>query len=248
MNRIIINKKIISDTDNVIIRDNEITIKSSGDYQIQYTESGQYNLTFIIESNVNIEEVSFDNNLEVNIHYIVNSGNLIVTKFYNNEVVKEKIDIDLNNAGSHVNYKFSNICKGQENYTININHNSRNTISIICNKSIALKNSHLHFVINSNVYKECNGSVLNQNTRIVTMGECDATICPNMFIDLEDVVAEHGSVIGTFKEDQVFYLMSKGISYNDTLKLLVSGYLFSNLIVSDDVKKKITDIIDTYWG
>ena len=79
------------------------------------------------------------------------------------------------------------------------------------------------------------------------MGECDASISPNMFIDLDDVEAKHGSVIGAFKEDQVFYLMSKGISYNDTLKLLIKGYIMSNMEVDSDLRLRIMDIIDTYW-
>lgn len=79
------------------------------------------------------------------------------------------------------------------------------------------------------------------------MGECDTKIEPNMFIDLDDVEARHGSVIGTFKDDQVFYLMSKGISYNDTLKLLIKGYLLSKIEVSVDVRIKMMDIIERYW-
>ena len=68
-----------------------------------------------------------------------------------------------------------------------------------------------------------------------------------MFIDLDDVIAKHGSVIGTFKEDQVFYLMSKGISYNDTVKLLIKGYLLSKIRVNVDIRMKIMNIIDRYW-
>jgi Fe-S cluster assembly scaffold protein SufB len=68
-----------------------------------------------------------------------------------------------------------------------------------------------------------------------------------MFIDLDDVEARHGSVIGSFNEDQVFYLMSKGISYSDTLKLLIKGYILANLSVHFELRKKIIEIIDTYW-
>ena len=102
-------------------------------------------------------------------------------------------------------------------------------------------------MINSNVPKRSNGSVLEQNTRIVTMGDSDAKICPNMFIDLDDVSAKHGSVIGTFKDDDIFYLMSKGISYRDTLKLLIKGFLLSNSVENHEIRKKIIDIIDLYW-
>ena len=130
---------------------------------------------------------------------------------------------------------------------MDINNNDKNKLINISNKLVALKNSKINFTIISNVYKECNGSILEQNTRIVTMDKCDTKIQPNMFIDLDDVEARHGSVIGTFKDDQIFYLMSKGISYNDTLKLLIKGYLLGNVMVNFDVRKKIIDIIDMYW-
>ena len=75
----------------------------------------------------------------------------------------------------------------------------------------------------------------------------DAKICPNMFIDLDDVSAKHGSVIGTFNNEQIFYLMSKGISYYDSLKLLIKGCLLADLVVAADKRMKILEIIDRYW-
>ena len=55
------------------------------------------------------------------------------------------------------------------------------------------------------------------------------------------------SVIGSFKEDDIFYLMSKGINYSDTLKLLIKGYIMSNMEVDADTRMRIMEIIDTYW-
>ena len=79
------------------------------------------------------------------------------------------------------------------------------------------------------------------------MGECDTSISPNMFIDLDDVEARHGSIIGSFKEDSIFYLMSKGISYSDTLKLLIKGYLLGKFNGDVDLRFRIINVIDTYW-
>ena len=76
-----------------------------------------------------------------------------------------------------------------------INHNGNETVSNINNRSIAMEGSKLDFVINSIVKKEYENSILNQNTRIVTLGESDAKISPNMFIDCDDIEARHGSVI-----------------------------------------------------
>ncbi len=246
MNKILIDKVITSDSDKVKIDDTEITLLGSGEYYIEYT-SGEYDLTFIICNDVKITEYSFDNSLRVKKRYIIRKGKTGIIKFYNNLDVNEEIDIDLCHSGCKIDFKFSNICRGSEEYLVNVNHNDKETESNIINKSLALKNSKIHYTINSNVVKKATGSKLNQNTRIVTMDDADAKISPNMFIDLEDVEAKHGSIIGRFKDEDIFYLMSKGISYSDSIKLLVKGYLFSNVGLDIDLREKIMSVINTYW-
>lgn len=243
MNKIIVSKDGIQ---GIKVINNCLEL-NDGEYSLEYIDSCEYNISFVINGNVKLIECSFDKELVVNNKYIVNDGCLSVTKFYNNISVNEKIDIDLCNYNSRIDYCFSNICRGIEKYIININHKYKNTTSNIDNKSIALINSKIDFIINSNVYKDCIKSILNQNTRIVTMGECDTSISPNMFIDLDDVEARHGSIIGSFKEDSIFYLMSKGISYSDTLKLLIKGYLLGKFNGDVDLRFRIINVIDTYW-
>ena len=41
--------------------------------------------------------------------------------------------------------------------------------------------------------------------------------------------------------------MSRGISYNDCIKLLVKGYLFSNIDVDNVLRERIINVIDKYW-
>ena len=247
MNKILIGKDITCNNDSVKILGNVITFNKAGEYVIEYTESVDKRIVFDVYDDITLIESSFDNKLILENNYIINKGNVSVIKFYDNISVNEKININLCSSNSKVDYKFANICKGIEDYEININHKCMNTVSNIDNKSVALKNSKLNFVINSNVLKCANKSVINQSTRIVTMDECDTKIEPNMFIDLDDVVAKHGSIIGTFKEENIFYLMSKGISYNDSLKLLVKGYLFANIGGYFDLRQKVLNIVNRYW-
>lgn len=249
MNRIFVSKdKIISDSKKVIIDGNKINLLDSDIYVLEYNEIEDISL--LIEVSKNIKAVLFESSFlkDVNIHnkYIIDSGELKVNKFYDNDNVIENIDIYLYGNGK-IDYKFSNICKNNENYTININHNGIGTVSNIDNKAIAMDGSKLDFVINSIVGKEYEKSILNQNTRIVTFGDTDSKVSPNMFIDCDDIEAKHGSVIGTFKDDLVFYLMSRGIEYNEAIKLLVKGYLFSNVDKISDLREKILGVIDKYW-
>lgn len=250
MNKILVSRNnIISDSNKVMIDNNRIRLLESDMYFIEYDDIDDINLYIEIDNGINVllYESSFLNNIRVNNKYIVYDGRLKVNKFYNNDNVIENIDIDLCSIGSSIDYRFSSICTNNERYVFNINHKNINTKSNISNKSIALDGCKLDFVINSIVKKEYEKSILDQTTRVITMGNSDVNISPNMFIDCDDIEARHGSVVGTFKDELVFYLMSRGISYNDAIKLLIKGYLFSNVDANDEMKEKILNIIDMYW-
>lgn len=250
MNKILVSRdKIITDSLNVFIDGNIIKFLDSDIYTIEYVDIENINISMCVDDNIDVilHESSFLDRINVNNKYVVRNGSLSVNKFYDTLSVCENIDIDLLCEYSKIDYRFSNICRGIEDYVININHDCKNTVSSINNKSIAMDGSKINFVINSRVGKEYEKSILDQNTRIVTIGECDAKISPNMFIDCDDVEARHGSVIGTFKDEIVFYLMSRGITYSDSIKLLVKGYLFSNIDVDNVLREKIINVIDKYW-
>ena len=250
MNRIIVNRNRIDNykDDEIEINNNKIWFYKDNKYEFEYIDCDDVRLEFMIDNaKIEILDYSSDNYLKIKNIYNIDNGSLRIDKFYNNRQVDEEIDFNLMQDGDRIDYNFATISLGEENYIINVNHNNKNTISNIDNRSVALKNSKINYTINSRVLKDCVKSMLDQNTRIITLDECEAKISPNMFIDLDDVIAKHGSVIGTFKEDQVFYLMSKGISYNDTVKLLIKGYLLSKIRVNVDIRMKIMDIIDRYW-
>lgn len=249
MNKILVNRnEIRCECEGVIVGDNVITFVSDGEYDVEYGLIDKIDIVFRVRGcSVIIQESSFDNDLVVNNRYEIYNGKIIVNKFYSNKSVRENISIFLNSIGDRIDYNFSSISRLEEYYEINVFHNCKNTISNISNKAVSLKNSILNFVVNSSVYKECIQSKLDQNTRIVTMGDSNCKICPNMFIDVDDAYARHGSVIGTFKDDQVFYLMSKGISYNDAIKLLIKGFILGNEEITVDLRMRIINIIEMYW-
>ena len=250
MNKILIDNNKITSTDKTILIDNNtIKFTTSGDYEIEYINCSNINYIYDINNNnICLFEFAINQELDINNTYNINSGNLVLSKFYNNKKVKENIVINLFNERASVDYRFDNICIQDENYNIEINHKNKFTNSNIINRSVALDKSKLDFTINSNVPKESIKSVIDQNTRIVTLGDSLCHISPNMLIDIDDVSAKHGSVIGTFDDNYLFYLMSKGLSYNDSLKLLIKGYLLSNLSINYDKINVILDIINTYWG
>ena len=60
------------------------------------------------------------------------------------------------------------------------------------------------------------------------MNDGKSTICPNLLIDNYDVESNHAAYIGCFKEDILFYMMSRGISREVASRLLLNGFLINS--------------------
>ena len=68
-----------------------------------------------------------------------------------------------------------------------------------------------------------------------------STICPNLLIDNYDVISNHAAYIGKFKDEILFYMMSRGISVQVAYRLLLNGFLVNT--DSIDISK-ISDFIN----
>ena len=252
MNKITIDKNILTNysDDSISINNNIIHFLKNGEYNIEYNNCNNLNLEYNIEDNVTIKLFiySADNNIEVFDRFILNDhSNLLLFKFYNNNSVKENITIDLNGKYSRINYSFSNICNNNEEYNITINHNQSNVQSYINNRCISLDKSKIIYNIDSVLPKGNIDCIMDQTTKIFKMGQSAAKVNPNMYIEETDVEASHGSVIGKFSDDDIFYLTSRGIPETEATKLLIKGFILSNLLPDENTQNKILDIINKNW-
>ena len=253
MNKILLvkNSFIPSDCSNIIIDNKHIKIISSGDYCIEYIDSDNISLDIELEKNiwVNLFHYSNNKNIEINNNYILNTNSSInISKFYINTTTNEKTNIYLNGDKSSVKYNFSSISDNMNKYIINIYHTGKNTSSNVFNRTIAKENSTNIFDINSYVENGIKDCYLNQHTKIITLGDSNNKINPNMFISEESTTAVHSSVIGNVSDDDLFYLMSRGINYNDSINLIIKGIIFSNIKVNMEYREKILKIIDNLGG
>ncbi len=64
---------------------------------------------------------------------------------------------------------------------------------------------------------------------------------PELEIYADDVKCSHGSTSGNIDENSIFYLMSRGLSYSESKKLLTNGFLNEVIekISNEDVKKLV---------
>ncbi len=251
MNKILVIKNKIEKKDNDIeISDNKITFKENGDYLIDYIDCDEVNIDIYLKENTTIKLFEYSNNHDISFHnhyFLEKNTNLLLFKFGSNNNTCEEIIFDLNDVNAKLNYQFRSIATNYDVHKLIINHNSKNTSSYIVNRSIAKENARIDFTVDSYLAKNMKGCHLDQDTKIITLGDNNSIIRPNMYISEVDVEARHASSIGNFSYDDIFYLMTRGISYQQCLKLLIKGFILGKFIVDIKTREKILKIINDNW-
>ncbi len=267
MNKIIIEnsvikEKVIDDTIRInysindtflAVNNLEIECLKDTNLYISYLNNSDIKINVIVNClenvNVNIFENYSNNILKIrNTYNLDKSSNLHVQKFYDVKEINQFDVINMNGENANIDYVLKTISTGCEKYNLLINHNATNTFSNIINNAVNINDGEVIFDVNGVVPKGKFGCVLNQNNRIVTFNQNKCQINPNLLIDENDVSANHSAFVGKFNYDELFYLQSRGIKYNDALKLLIKGFLFSNLVLNDEINDMLELIIKKYWG
>ena len=203
------------------------------------------NYQFKIEKDAILKNYKIDHKLNSNIKYFFNNidleHNSLVESFIfstGSKFIKNEINCNLNDQYSSAFINGIINLKNDQHHEIktNINHLAENTKSYQLIKSVLNDNSKGVYqgkiFVNSKAqktdgYQLSKALLLNKNT------EFDAK--PELEIYADDVKCSHGSTSGNLDEDAIFYLMSRGLNYQQSRKLLVNGFLL-------DVVDKITDL------
>ena len=150
-----------------------------------------------------------------------------------------KNEVNSNLKGQHssafVNGIFSLKENQQHEIRTTINHLVENTKSYQLIKSVLGKLSKAAYqgkiFVNSKAQKT-DGYQLSKAILLDETSEFNAK--PELEIYADDVKCSHGSASGNLNENSIFYLMSRGLNYQQSKELLINGFLL-------DVVEKITD-------
>lgn len=217
---------------------NNICINNSN-IIIYERNSKNYNLTYEIE-NSNVKYYAYDICDVLNVSRIFN-----LKKNSNVEIVfghfgfgKINTVINLLEEYSKADIKTVGISNDSNlNINLEINHLSPDTTGINENYAVS-KNSIIKYDIIGKIQKGMKRSKCSQKTRgiIIENGMVEAD--PVLLIDEYDVMANHGACIGKISDEGLFYLMSRGITKEESLLLIVNGYLNAiyNLLTDEEFK------------
>lgn len=134
-------------------------------------------------------------------------------------LVKEGAYCDCNNVAIAENAQVYDI-------TTKINHKAPYTEGFIHNHGIAKDSSHLVFNGIGSIEKGMYKSNAQQESRAMVLSEtARAEANPFLLIDEYDVQAGHAAGVGKVDEDQMYYLMSRGLRKTEAEKLIINGFL-----------------------
>lgn len=178
-------------------------------------------------------------------------GELII-----NEILLEKSNesftCNLLGENSSVNKKLLAFADNMDQYVLErVNHKVSKTYSNISNIGISMNGANINFDITGYIKKGMPKSNCRQLSKGVVMdNESSVTAKPILLIDEYDCFASHGATIGKMSDEDLFYLMSRGLTKNEAFFLILSGIIkpFVDRLPSEELKndtmKRINDMIE----
>lgn len=202
------------------LKEKEVTVSKNSERVLHLFDYENQNITYNLESNAKL----------VVYQYGFDISNYIV--------------INLNGENACVEYHYSTINYKKNRYDILVNHNTSNTKSNIYNHGLNVLNNQLDFNVTGKVVKSSDNCTCNQENQIINLANGNSAILPNLLIDNYNVISTHSAYIGKFKDELLFYLMSRGISRKSGYELLIKSFLINSsekeedmILLEEEIKK-----------
>ena len=204
-------------------------------------KNSNLNITTIEHSTFGFKaKVSIDTILEDNA--VINNKKLAL---YLNEI-NESESVDL--VGKKSLYDNFNVLINTsgivQNSDLLVIHNNEDTSSVMKNYGIAKGPSTLNINTNGKVLRGAKRANVSQKSKGILL-DIDSKISANPWLQIDefDCLASHGAGIGAISEEELYYLMSRGLTKESSERLIVQGFInpFVLGLDSDNLKQYIFD-------
>lgn len=209
------------------------------DKEILYNDFNHQEL--ILSENISSTFITFNkgsqNELFLNAFLKKNATLKVYNIITSNKSSKIKMRFDLDEEGSNV--EIINLLLLTKDASldsfIDIYHHQKHTTSDLTNYAIAKDNAQIILNNNATIIKKSSGSIAHQQTKGLTLTKTTKIkALPNLYIDEYDVVANHACSIGSISKEDLFYLMSRGLTLDEASQIVVMGYVKPILDHIDD--------------
>lgn len=166
------------------------------------------------------------------------------------DVLDAKMHVDLIGEGAEVKMRAVAVSSDENKQTVDvlIIHKAPHTYGEMTNIGIANKKGKIVLngvekiekgMKNANAFQTLKG--------IITSDQAIVEVNPILLIDEFDVKAGHGATIGKIEENQLYYLMSRGLTKREAEKLIINGFLQPIIDEIDDepLKERFIHLVNS---
>ena len=134
-----------------------------------------------------------------------------------------------------------------QNFTTKIVHFGKNTEANILKRGVMKESSTAIFNGIGKIEHGASKSNAQQESRLLMLSEkARGDANPILLIDEDDVTAGHAASVGRVDPEQLYYLMSRGISQKEAERLVIHGFLAPVVdeLPIEGVKKQLVEVIE----
>lgn len=225
--------KIIIDKEDILVLDNNVVLI---DIRVD-------NVVLNIKGDVVINEVKVINreNLNLTINLEENSS-LIYNRFIKNKNMNNNIIIK-QKTKSKVIFNYSIIATdiGQLEFKSILDGNHNETEVNI--RAITEEKGKLKLACTSETKEKTQENNLIEDIRILLLNNEESIIIPDLLVSSNEVEVNHAATMSGIKNDELFYLESKGLSEQVARDLIKNGFVIGNLMLQGNFKEEIKELI-----
>jgi Fe-S cluster assembly protein SufD len=139
-----------------------------------------------------------------------------------------KYDVELVGRGARAEILGALVACGSDKLIVDVtsHHKAENTSAEIFIRAVAKDKAEvvLNGMIKINRGAQKTDAFLTENVLLLS-NKAKAEVVPNLEIEADDVKASHAATVGKIDEEQIFYLMSRGILRAQAERMIVEGFL-----------------------
>lgn len=154
---------------------------------------------------------------------------------------------NLNEAGASMKVLTASITKSEKHFEQNTHHLAPHTSAQIENYGVVLAAGLCEMVVCSAIQKGKHDCQTHQTNRLLNYDKSSqGKILPILKIDDHEVVASHACSLGQPDENQIYYLQTRGLTYQQALQLITIGYLMpiTKIIDDEDINQRLKEEIE----
>ena len=242
MNKILVNNK----EKEIILDSGKYRFQENGTFSLEVEDLEKDIFLVVLEDvKVVLNILGKNTNLKFHVHVEKNASLVL-----NHLVVEGSMDIntDLEDINANFELNYSVLSSKNSKNKIEVKHKASKTNSLLKNHGFSRKHANLIFDVSAYINKDASKCISKQDNQIIENENSLSGINPNLYIENYDVEASHSAYVGEFKESELFYLMCRGLSEEDSKFLLLKSFLIGSFDLEEKIKERYYHEVIKYFN